>query len=94
MSSKRHRRRLRGRRTRPAESGPVLIQAPEMLQQPASIDTEVLTALVERRRQAIQSVDAEVRRLAQAGMDWGELGRALGMTRQGARQRCGSVKSR
>ena len=94
MSSKRHRRRLRARRPRPVESAPVLAQAPEILQQPASIDTKVLTALVERRRQAIESVDAEVQRLAQAGMDWGELGRALGTTRQGARQRYGRANSR
>lgn len=72
----------------------MLGQGPELLERAASIDTEMVTALVERRRQAIEAVDVEVQRLAQAGMDWGELGRALGMTRQGARQRYGRVKSR
>lgn len=94
MSSKRHRRRLRARRTRPAESRPVPSQGSELLEQPASLDTGVLSALVERRRQAIEAVDVEVRRLAQAGMDWGELGRALGMTREGARQHYARANSR
>lgn len=45
--------------------------------------------LRERLAAAERAIDAGVRRGRRAGATWGEVGRALGMSRQGARQRFG-----
>lgn len=42
-----------------------------------------------RLAEAEAAIVAEVRRERRAGASWGDVGRALGMTRQGARQRFG-----
>lgn len=45
--------------------------------------------LRDRLAEAEAAIVAEVRRERRAGTSWGDVGRALGMTRQGARQRFG-----
>ena len=46
-----------------------------------------LKDLVERRRQLQGEIDLEVRSLLEHGHSWTVVGRAIGLTRQGARQR-------
>jgi hypothetical protein len=48
-----------------------------------------LVVLVEDRQVAQRAVDAEVAWLRGVGADWATIGRALGVTRQAARQRYG-----
>lgn len=51
---------------------------------------ERLAILREEQRLLEDEVDVLVQRLADVGVSWAELGRHLGMSRQGARQRYGS----
>ena len=51
--------------------------------------TAHLVQLADLRLNAAAAVDAEVQRLAEQGVGWGEIGRALGVSRQAARQRYG-----
>ena len=46
-----------------------------------------LVDAVERRRQADLEIQVLVDLLVARGMNWGDVGRALGISRQGARQR-------
>jgi hypothetical protein len=48
--------------------------------------TELLRQLVERQREVEAAVVDEVDRLAALGVGWGEIGAALGVSRQAARQ--------
>jgi hypothetical protein len=49
-----------------------------------------LAVLAEERRLLEARVEGLVRGLSNVGVSWAEIGRSLGMTRQGARQRYGS----
>lgn len=55
--------------------------APEVQRQPE------LVLLVRRRRRLDDDIAAEVARLRAAGVSWTIIGQALGISRQGARQR-------
>lgn len=48
-----------------------------------------LAELRAQQRQLEQQVDEQVRQLIQTGVSWADLGRALGISRQGAGQRYG-----
>ena len=54
---------------------------------PPGAGLEALAGLVARRAQAEREIDALVRALAANGVGWGDIGRVLGISRQGARQR-------
>jgi hypothetical protein len=49
-----------------------------------------LAALRAEQHQLERLVEQEVARLVRLGVGWGDVGRALGVSRQGARQRFGS----
>lgn len=51
--------------------------------------TTTLRSLADEVRRASAAVDAEVARLRAAGLGWPQIGAALGVTRQAARQRYG-----
>ncbi len=51
--------------------------------------TAHLLHLADLRLNAAAAVDAEVQRLTEQGVGWGEIGRALGVSRQAARRRYG-----
>lgn len=58
---------------------------------PAPDPCQSLRILVDAARTAGAAVDAEVARLHAAGVGWPAIAAALGITRQGARQRYGRV---
>ncbi len=53
----------------------------------ADVNTAPLAALVGERRIVEEAIGAEVGRLRRRGVDWAAIGRALGVSRQAARQR-------
>ncbi len=52
-----------------------------------------LHQLVGRRQAAIDQIEVAVARARRAGISWGDVSRALGVSRQGARQRYGHVEA-
>ena len=54
-------------------------------------NVEDLALLVERRRALDEQIAATARAYYAAGHSWAEIGKALGMTRQSARERFGST---
>lgn len=52
-------------------------------------ETHELRRLVERRSKVESAIEREVARLSAMGLSWTAIGAALGVTRQGARQRYG-----
>ena len=68
----------------------------EAVQQPTAADGQghaepLLVSLVHRRQRLDADIAAEVARLRAAGVSWTVVGRALGVSRQGARQRYGGA---
>lgn len=51
-----------------------------------------LAELRAQQRQLEQQVDEQVRELIEKGVSWADLGRCLGISRQGARQRYGQLE--
>ncbi len=56
--------------------------------------TAYLVHLADLRLNASAAVDEEVQRLVEQVVGWGQIGRALGVSRQAARQRYGEHKDR
>jgi hypothetical protein len=87
------RRRALGYRPKPV---PVFTVAPEPKPEAPILGWQALRALddlavlVEERRLLDARIAEIVTGLAAVGVSWAEIGRSLGMTRQGARQRYGS----
>lgn len=53
------------------------------------LDTRELGRLVQERLKLEEAIQQEVARLSSTGTNWAVIGTALGVTRQGARQRYG-----
>lgn len=62
------------------------------LEQPAEGELPELVRLVRQRARLDEAIRAEVLRLRRAGASWTIVGAALGVSRQGARQRFGSAE--
>ena len=56
----------------------------------ARTDLQALEELCRTRREIEDSIAEQVAALSSLGADWGVIGRALGVSRQAARQRYGS----
>jgi hypothetical protein len=86
---KRQRRRLREQSTAKRywyKPGPKCVAEDEA--------TTRLRRLVDQRRVIEREIDAEVDRLVGQGLNWPRIARALGVTRQAARQRYGGAGAR
>lgn len=93
MSSKRRRHQRRLQRTHTGLSREVGVRDDTLQLAEESVvpggSTARLMDLVAIRSEAAAAVDDEVRKLAASGIGWGEIGRALAVSRQAARQKYG-----